>query len=45
MNGTKEYLIDGGVIANNPSTYAEQVAAVNKNNLPVRLISLGTGAY
>jgi len=45
MDGTLEYLIDGGVIANNPSVYAEQVAAVNKNNLPVRLISIGTGAY
>jgi len=45
MNGEIEYLIDGGVIANNPSMYAENIAAVNKNNLPIRLISLGTGAY
>lgn len=42
---TKEYLIDGGLIANNPSMWAIQTAQLDGNTLPVRLVSLGTGAY
>lgn len=40
-----EYLIDGGLIANNPSMWSIQTAELDGNTLPVRLISLGTGAY
>lgn len=40
-----EYLIDGGVIANNPSMWAIQTAELDGNTLPIRLVSLGTGAY
>jgi uncharacterized protein len=44
-NGTNEYLIDGGVVENNPAMFA-----ISLNNdiigdtRPIRMISIGTGA-
>ena len=40
--GTKERLIDGGVIANNPALYAYFVAKRLKHKEDIRVISLGT---
>jgi len=39
----QEFQIDGGVICNNPSLYAYQMAKVLKNKPNVRMLSLGTG--
>jgi patatin-like phospholipase/acyl hydrolase len=38
-----EYLVDGGVICNNPSLYAYLYAKYFKKHKNIRLISLGTG--
>ena len=45
-SGVEEYLIDGGIIENNPSIYAitlaHDIIGIEK---PIRLVSLGTGNY
>ena len=39
----KEILIDGGLICNNPTLYAFQIASILKNQENVRILSIGTG--
>ena len=39
----KEYLIDGGLIANDPSLYAFFTANMLKGHKKIRILSLGTG--
>ena len=41
--GLNEYLIDGGIISNNPSLYAYQIASILNKNTPFRMLNLGTG--
>ena len=41
--GLKEILIDGGLICNNPSLYAFELANVFHKKEKVRILSLGTG--
>ena len=41
--GYTEYLIDGGVICNNPALYAYQMARELHDKQKVRVLSLGTG--
>ena len=37
-------LVDGGVICNNPSFYAYELASELKGKKNIRMVSLGTGA-
>jgi patatin-like phospholipase/acyl hydrolase len=39
----KEILIDGGIICNNPSMYAYQMAYYFHGRRNIRVLSLGTG--
>jgi len=39
----KEILIDGGLICNNPTLYAFQIATILRNEKNVRILSIGTG--
>jgi uncharacterized protein len=41
--GVREVLVDGAIIANNPSMYAFIFASEFKKNKDIRVISLGTG--
>jgi len=42
-NGEREVLVDGGIIANNPSMYAFIFASEFKKQKNIRVISIGTG--
>lgn len=41
--GFSELLIDGGIICNNPTLYAYQMANQMYNHKKIRVLSLGTG--
>jgi len=41
--GLPEILIDGGLICNNPSLYAYEIASIFHKKEKVRILSLGTG--
>ena len=42
-NGTKELLVDGEIIANNPSLYAWIMAVEKHKHRNITVVSLGTG--
>ena len=43
-NNETELLVDGAIIANNPSMYAFIYAAEHYNKKDIRVVSIGTGA-